>query len=223
MDEHTNIQETAKNRRYSLINWGVHADEIKCWLEDEAASSVNQYFGKPFVLRSDELNHIQLSSGAHAIRHTSWDKGGHVVPGVASEHGAALVVTQHPDLATIAIILFPLQSDVLRPRDTQIVWGTFRNPIEITRNIIKQSVSDYRTWCRVTTATMTPSLMDRARINWLLLKSRKYTEGKGLFELFVTSWPVAAISLLFAVVAVVFAIVDHYHVVELLSRFPERS
>jgi hypothetical protein len=62
--------------------------------------------------------------------------------------------------------------------------------------------------------------MDRARIKWLLLKSRKYTEGKELFELFATSWPVPAISLLLAVIAVVLAVIDHGHVVDLLSRVP---
>jgi hypothetical protein len=68
------------------------------WLREEAEGDVNQYFGKPFVSRSDELNKIQLSSGSHAIRHTSWNQAGHVVPRVASENGAALVITQQSGL-----------------------------------------------------------------------------------------------------------------------------
>ncbi len=216
-----NIERTTREQRYRLINWNaVCAPLIEEHFRAAANRASNRYFGTPFVTRDEEVRQIQLSAGSHAIGvlRVRWNSSGRPVPRqVSGEHGASLVVSQQPITGGVAVILYPFESETIRRSEKFIIWSVFPDPLCLTPRRLSRAVKDFFTYGRVSSAVMTPSRLDQWRIDYLIFRNRRYTDGKEILDQVASHWSIVLTSLAIGILALIYAAIDHEHVLEVLK------
>lgn len=162
----------ANNNIYKMLNWNIHVKHFKLYFENicEQAKKDN-FFEALYVSQDDNLRQIQLFSGQHPVR-TQAKTNDTSKRKINMEHGAALVLSQS-DLGDVAIILYPYTSENLTRIQPNIIWGIYSDPTKITDSVLKTATKDFFRYIRVSSAIFSESKLDRYRIQYLELNSKK--------------------------------------------------
>lgn len=181
----------ARNRRYKMLNWTVHVEKIEKHFGsvcEEAKKAA--FFESLYVSHNDDHRQIQLFAGQHPIgssevtRDASGRKTGHKLH---TEHGAALVLSQST-LGDVAVILYPYASEKFYRIQPHIIWSVFPDPTKITNSVLNSAIRDFFCYLRVSSALFSESLTDRLRIQYLELRSKRYTGVGSVTKLVFSHW-----------------------------------
>lgn len=151
-------------RWYHLVSWSIFADKVeRHFNEISGLAKELDWFENIYVERIDSHRTVQLSHGVHPTG------GG---PIVNSESGATLVVSQSV-IGTVIVMFYPFCSKLHRMDKRYVIWGHFDGPRDISDLEIDDAISDFLTYCRVTSAIMRESGSDRAAVLRLEKRSRE--------------------------------------------------
>lgn len=181
----------ARVRWYKSLNWNVQREKIESHFENVVKRAQSErFFEILFVDRDDEHRTVQLHAGKHPVGNTQTtrDHFGRVTGWrLDVEQGAALVISQSA-LGDVAVILYPYQSENLRRLEPYIIWAVFKDPTHVTESVLRAAVADFLTYVRVSSALFNESPMDRLRIRYLELRSKKYAGGHGAAQVVLSRW-----------------------------------
>ncbi|ETO42513.1 hypothetical protein [Morganella sp. EGD-HP17] len=187
LSENKKNNAAANNNFYKIINWNIHVKLFRLYFKNICEQAKKDgFFEALYVSQDDNNRQIQLFSGQHPIRtHTKT----HNTPSqkINIEHGAALVLSQS-DLGDVAIILYPYTSENLTRIQPNIIWSIYSDPTKITDSVLKAATQDFFRYIRVSSAIFSESKLDQYRIQYLELKSKKYTENKSLAKFIYSDW-----------------------------------
>jgi hypothetical protein len=199
-----NIEQTQRQLRYRLLNWTVHVDLAKAHFQDVVRQKAGEnYFEALYVSYEESECQIQLFAGAHPVGRpqTVWDSRVRIKSQrLYVEKGAALVISQSIR-GEVAVVLYPYQSERHRRREESIVWGVFDDPAEITTARLQKMTKDFFTYIRCSSLHFTPSFSDNFRVDWLLLRSRRYDE-QGVWRFILTHPLLLAVGILGSIASI---------------------
>lgn len=181
----------ARIRWYKMLNWKVHVEKIEKHFGAvcEQAKKAN-FFENLYVSRNDEHRQIQLFAGQHPIGSSEVTRdalGREIGFRLHNEHGAALVLSQST-LGDVAVILYPYSSEKMSRIQPHIIWAVFSDPTKITDSVLNSATRDFFRYLRVSSALFSESLADRLHIQYLELRSKRYTGGGGITKLVFSHW-----------------------------------
>ncbi len=163
---------TADLRRYKIINWqAVVVEDVEHLFRTVAAQAETAGHHERLYVSQDRPNRsIQLFFGQHPVGSVPGGRG------LATERGAALVLSQGPTGA-IAVFLYPYESEVSRRQEKLIVWDVFDDPLEITERVLKRAIADFTCYARVSSVLDGGTPADRRRVNRLLRRDHFQSEA----------------------------------------------
>ncbi|HWB45880.1 MAG TPA: hypothetical protein VG900_10605 [Hyphomicrobiaceae bacterium] len=199
-----NIEQTQRETWYRLLNWTMYVELAKAHFQDVVRQRQKEgYFESLYVSHDENERQIQLFAGAHPVGRpqTVWDSRGRIKSQrLYVEKGAALVMSQSIR-GDVAVVLYPYQSEKHRRREEFIVWGVFDNPAHITIARLHRMTRDFFIYIRCSSLYFTPSFLDNLRINWLLLRSRRYDE-QGVWRFILSHPALVAVGLLGSIASI---------------------
>jgi hypothetical protein len=189
--ENQKNEAAARLRRYAMLNWWVHVEKAERYFNELALEGkTTKFFEALYVSRNDSDRQIQLFSGQHPISDLLVKKDSHgreIGREFTFEHGAALVLSQAIN-GTVAIILYPYESEAASRTSKYIIWKILDNPTEITDSLLRKGTNDFLCYMRVSSVLFTESVSDRLRIAYLEWRGRRYIGSGGLVKLLFSNW-----------------------------------
>jgi hypothetical protein len=197
-NENSKNAAAATRRWHKLINWNVHRDLVeKHLLATRDWAKNGGFFEALYVSQDRDARQIQLFAGVHPIGSVEVTRDAFGRPTrqkLHSEHGAALVFSQST-VGSVAVILYPYESEKLKQNTKHIIWGVFDDPRELTDAVIRRAVKDFLIYLRVTSALFNESTLDNLRIRYIEFRGARYSPGPHVAKFFLGKWFVGAMGI----------------------------
>ena len=85
------------------------------------------------------------------------------------EKGGTLVFSQLPT-GGIAILIYPMDSEVFKRNEEYIIADTYKSPNDVTVNKIYRAINDFFAYSQCSSIFGSPNLIDWTRVSWLLFR-----------------------------------------------------
>jgi hypothetical protein len=202
-------QRSATVRYYKIANWDwVLEPRLKEKFDTIVVAARRAgYFEALYVSVDHAHRTVTLRPGAHPVGASLNQQGS-----TATEHGAALVFSQ-AKTGTVAVLIYPYESEFMRLPEQLIVWRVFDGPTDVTPSVIDTAVADAFRYWRVSSVLDGGSWWDRWRIGMLRRRDRYQSKEKALLTrpslvgrvvgAFLAWWPVLAFGVFSSLVTVV--------------------
>lgn len=161
------------------INWNVVLPNIIEEFEEttRTANEVDLEFRYKYKLdrlhRCIELSAATFEIEDHQIHCKSRKEDGQESPDLIESF--SLTISQDADGFVAAILQRGNIGNQFNSKKP-IVWGVFNSPAQISRQIIRQMLADFRTYMQVSSPVLSHNYRDRKCIERLEVYSRQYTE-----------------------------------------------
>jgi hypothetical protein len=137
------------------------------------SAKLNPAYAKGQVLRSNSMNHAQVSTGIRPLKVAhNLGKGDSSSLFFAYESGAAIVFSQNV-AGTISVILYPYKSDLAKIDEHEILIASGLEPNELTLDRITKYLEKFSRYCVATSAHTRSSFSDYAYRLWLLALDKR--------------------------------------------------
>ncbi len=189
--ENKKNRDAAQARNAKLSAWQLQADRFErhlCAVVEEAKTT--GFFEALHVTRNNANRQIQMFAGQHPVGTAEIEtdsKGREVVRRVHAEHGAALVISQSVT-GNVAVILYPYESEKAKRTQEYIIWSIVDSPSDLNERLLTKAINDFLLYVRVSSVMFAESWRDRARIQYLEFRGRKYIGSGGVAKVLFSRW-----------------------------------
>ncbi|KGU49670.1 hypothetical protein NY99_22485 [Xanthomonas phaseoli pv. phaseoli] len=177
-NDRENFQANQQQRWYRRINWGVHKQEYRRFLDQVVVEKAAAQYWDLLYVDVDKVDDkwIIMRLGRHPV-----DMHG---KNYTIEVGGCLSVTQQID-GSVVLALLPchLEDEVVEP----IVLGNYDDPSDVTGAVLQRAIDDFFRVVRVTSVMLASSRWDRIRVGLLRFHSKH--PGREKARWVATNWP----------------------------------
>jgi hypothetical protein len=132
---------------------------------------------------SSSMNIIQLSWGQHptGVVKTEMDQESNKKQKkIVVEKGGALVFSQDAR-GEVAVLIYPMVSDVYKRREENIISDKYSSPSDITNDKIMRAVNDFFAYSQFSSLFGSPSYLNWIRVQWLIFRDIRNREKNSIF------------------------------------------
>ncbi|CAG4915620.1 hypothetical protein R54767_04218 [Paraburkholderia gardini] len=195
-------------RRYRMMNWQlIVAPQLEQRFAAVCRRARREFWESLYVRKDSDHRTVSLWAGVHPVGSSLRNPGA-----MATEDGAALVFSQSVT-GSVAVLLYPFESEFMHQKEDLIVWRVFEGPTDVTRRVIDAALVDAFRYWRVSSVFDGGSWWDRWRVGLLRRRDRYRSKekamaarpsfiGKAVGE-FLAWWPVAAVLAFSGIVTIV--------------------